>query len=106
MITLVTKLEIGSDLPNEGLVPKQILHIDWYRLFGLVSIDFTHVSGEYFVIYVRHGGEPRRLGNYDTMFDSVAKAEFRLGHDGKVKELGLQLEEEMGDEKIWFTKVE
>lgn len=40
------------------------------------------------------------------MFDSVSKAEFRLGQDGKVKELGLQLDAEMGDEKIWFTKVE
>lgn len=40
------------------------------------------------------------------MFDSVSKAEFRLGQDGKVKELGLQLDAEMGDEKIWFTKIE
>lgn len=56
--------------------------------------------------YVRHAGEPRRPGNYDSMFDSVSKAEFRLGQDGKVKELGLQLDAEMGDEKIWFTKIE
>ena len=40
------------------------------------------------------------------MRDQVSKAEFRLSQDGKVKELGLGLEEEMGDEKIWFTKIE
>ena len=40
------------------------------------------------------------------MRDLVKKAEIRLGKDGKVKELGVQLEEEIGDDKIWFTRIE
>ena len=58
------------------------------------------------MIYVRSSEEARQPGDYEPMRDSVSKAEFRLGQDGKVKELGLRLEEEMGDAKIWFTKVE
>ena len=57
------------------------------------------------MIYIRFSGEARRPGDYEPLRDSVSKAEFRLGQDGKVKELGLRLDEEMGDEKIWFTKV-
>ena len=57
------------------------------------------------MIYIRFSDEARQPGDYEPMRDSVTKAEFRLGQDGKVKELGLRLEEEMGEEKIWFTKV-
>lgn len=80
--------------------------MDWYKLFEPTSIDFTHISGENFVIYIQAYGKTRKPHDYEPMRDSVSKAEFRLGQDGKVKELGLGLEEEMGDEKIWFTKVE
>lgn len=82
----------------------EILHIDWGTVFGPLSIDFTHISGEHFVVYIRFSDEERQPGDYEPMRDSVSKAEFRLGQDGKVKELGLRLDEEMGDEKIWFTK--
>ena len=84
---------------------KEILHTTSYELDGPVSIDFTHASGEYFVMYVRVLEETRTPGDYEPRRDSVSKAEFRLGEDGKVKEMGLQLEAEMGDDKIWFTKV-
>lgn len=77
-----------------------------YTVNGPISIQFTHISGENFVIYVRSSEETRQPGDYEPMRDIVSKAEFRLGVDGKVKELGLLLEEEMGDEKIWFAKVE
>ena len=83
-----------------------MLHISTCLWSWPLSIDFTHVSGEYFVIYVRLLEDVREPGDYDAMRDSVQKAEIRLGEDGKVKELGLQLEEDMGDDKIWFTKVE
>ena len=56
--------------------------------------------------YLRLFEDTRQPGDYDPTRDSVSKAEFRLGQDGKVKELGLRLTEEMGDERIWFTKVE
>ena len=38
------------------------------------------------------------------MTDDLSKAEFRLGEDGEVKEMGVLLEAEMGDAKIWFKK--
>ena len=65
-----------------------------------------HISGEYFVIYVRSYEESRQLDDFEPTRDSVSKAEFRVGEDGKVKELGMQLEVKMGDDKIWFTKIE
>ena len=58
------------------------------------------------MIYIRFSQETRQTGDYEPMRDSVSKAEFRLGQDGKVKELGLGLDEQMGDEKIWFEKIE
>lgn len=104
--TLVTKPSFNSSLSIGGANPKEILHTDSYTLTGPVLIDFTHVSGENFVIYTRLYEEPRQPGDYEPMLDSVSKAEFRIGEDGKVKELGLLLEGEMGNEKIWFMKVE
>ena len=58
------------------------------------------------MIYIRSSQETRQPGDYEPTRDSVSKAEFRLGQDGKVKELGLRLDEEMGDEKVWFEKIE
>ncbi len=58
------------------------------------------------MIYIRVSEETWQRANYEPFRHEVSKAEFRLGQDGKVKELGLGLEKEMGDEKIWFTKVE
>ena len=69
-------------------------------------IDFTHVSGENFVTYTRSYEDARQPGDFEPLLDFVSKAEFRLGEDGRVKELGMLLEEEMGDDKIWFTKIE
>ena len=83
-----------------------MLHISTTEGNWPASIDFTHVSGEYFVIYVLACEGTRQPGDYEPMREFVKKAEFRLGEDGKVEELGLQLDDEMGDDKIWFTKVE
>ena len=91
---------------TEELEPKEILHIDWYTLFGAHSIDFTHISGENFVIYIRNSEDARKASDYEPGRDGISKAEFRLYESGKVKEMGLLLEAEMGGEKIWFTKIE
>ena len=58
------------------------------------------------MVYIRFSDGTRYPDDYQSTCDKVSKAEFRLGQDGRVKELGLGLDEEMGDEKIWFTKVE
>ena len=41
---------------------------------------------------------------YEIATDGISKAEFRLGEDGQVRELGLLVEPEMGDAKIWFKR--
>lgn len=71
-----------------------------------MSVVLSHVSGEYFVAYVRSEEETRPPGDYEPSRDSVLKAEFRLGENGGVKELGLLLEPEMGEDLIWYTKVD
>lgn len=72
---------------------EKILHIDWYTVYGSLSIEFTHISGEHFVMYVRSSEEAGKPGDFEPI---VSKGDFRLGQDGKVRELGLRLDEEMG----------
>lgn len=69
-------------------------------------MSFQHVSGEYFVVYVRFFSTKGQISpdDHETATDGLAKAEFRLGEDGQVRELGVTLESEMGDAKIWFQK--
>ncbi|MCJ1331699.1 hypothetical protein MMC10_008391 [Thelotrema lepadinum] len=77
---------------------KPVLHGELDRLFAIV-VDLEHVSGEYFVAYV------------ETQVPSevallTCKAEFRIGADGKVHELGIQGEVLAGDEPVWFRRVD
>lgn len=104
--TLVTKPNVDPSLRIGRAIPEEILHTGAFNILGSISIDLTHISGENFVAYVRVDEDTRPPGDYEPTRDSISKAEFRLGEDGKVKEMGLQLEVEMGDDKIWFTKVE
>lgn len=71
-----------------------------------ISISFLHISGEHFLIYSRLFSTEGRLApdDFEPATDGVSKAEFRLGEDGQVKELGVLLESEMGESKIWFKK--
>lgn len=59
-----------------------------------------HVNGEHFLGWMvpsdRVNGSARAL----------TTAEFRVGADGRARELGLALEAEMGGEKIWFARVD
>lgn len=48
--------------------------------------------------------EARTTPDYETAINEVSKAEFRLGEDGRVKELGVVPDPEMGEAKIWFKK--
>ena len=71
-----------------------------------ISISFLHISGEHFLIYLRWFSTEGRLApdDFEPATDGISKAEFRLGEDGQVKELGILLESEMGEAKIWFKK--
>ncbi|MCJ1461124.1 hypothetical protein MMC28_011506, partial [Mycoblastus sanguinarius] len=71
-----------------------------------IYISFQHISGEFFMVYVRAFSSRTRQApdDYDPSTDSVSKAQFILGEDGKVEGLGVQLDGEMGEAKIWFKK--
>lgn len=71
-----------------------------------ISISFLHISGEYFLLYLRWFGAEGRLApdDFEPATDGISKAEFRLSEDGQVKELGILVESEMGEGKIWFKK--
>ena len=86
------------DLPYQSL-PDKVLHIEVSDRAWAFVVDFEHVSGEYYLIYVSliHSD-----GSKQTM--QVTKAEFQLNQAGKVARMGIAIEPEMGDDKIWFQK--
>lgn len=68
------------------------------------ELTFEHASGDYFVVIAKH------LGDFGALFPDVYPAEFRIGVDGKVSEVGVGWEEEMlgrkeGEEKIWLRRI-
>ncbi|MCJ1359335.1 MAG: hypothetical protein MMC33_009336 [Icmadophila ericetorum] len=80
--------------------PKEILKLDVRdRLNWEAILEFEHISGEFFLAY---GAIPKKDGSREHAGD--LKAEFKIGQDGTVKEMGLTLEPMMGEELIWFQK--
>ena len=103
-LTLALKSTISSD-PSS--LPQKILHSVFQYEQNTISLSFQHISSEYFLVYVRwFSASARSTGSSDFEIetDSVSKAEFRLGEDGQVKEMGVLLEPEMGGAMIWFQK--
>ena len=103
-LTMGGKTRVPADhVINER--SKDIL-ISELSLEGNYIAEFEHVSGEYFIVYA--GGAETFDRETEVFLPGqwrVSKAEFRLGPDGKLKELGVLLEAEMGEELIWFKKV-
>ena len=62
------------------------------------SIEMQHATSEHFVAHFRSGN--------GVVIKRLAKAEFRIGADGKVSEVGIGIEEGMPEHKIWFKKIE
>lgn len=69
-------------------------------------VDFTHVSGEFFIITGRPDRPDDEMDKDDPIEVHAYKSEFRVGEDGSVTEFGAVEEEEMGKEKIWWRRVE
>jgi len=63
------------------------------------KLTFEHVSSEFFVARSKH------LEDFGALFDDVYQVEFKIGADGRVKEVGVGWEEGMGKEKIWLQRV-
>lgn len=62
-------------------------------------MTFEHVSGGYFLI------RSEVTGDLNELFPQVYPAEFRIDSSGQVKQVGISWEPEMGEEKIWLTRV-
>ncbi|KAL8922714.1 MAG: hypothetical protein Q9208_005027 [Pyrenodesmia sp. 3 TL-2023] len=68
-------------------------------------LSFLHVSGEYFIVKA-YPDMPDEQADIDPLYILHLKAQFRLGEDGRVAGFGALMEPQMGEDKIWFTKVE
>ena len=93
---------------DDGTEGKEYLtsQFPFYALASPIFFWLEHVSADYFLLYTRYfsfeGWDPRELR---TSTDAAIKAEFRIGEDGRVREMGVDIEPEMGGKKIWWTKV-
>lgn len=107
-LTLINKnaTYAPSDLPDPRST--QLLHADvWDRMLPQL-VNLHHVSGEYFLIHTRFealANTSEAYIDYALVWDSMVPAEFRIGADGKVAEMGVGIERLMGKEKIWFRKI-
>ncbi|KAI9810883.1 MAG: hypothetical protein M1827_005742 [Pycnora praestabilis] len=97
-ITLTT-VEPDKKLPLSSPVDI-ILHGECPDLVFPIMLDLEHVSGEYFVAWV---SVPKTDGSRDVQMG--VKAEFKIGADGKVTEVGVAAVAMMGEVKIWFTRL-
>jgi hypothetical protein len=78
---------------------KSILRADRTQTIWVQKLAFEHASGEFF------SARAKADGDFGALFDDVYPEEFRVGADGRVKEVGVGWEESMGEEKIWFRRV-
>lgn len=62
-------------------------------------VTFEHVSGEFFV------ARTSSVVDFGALYDDIFAVEFRIGADGKVKEVGVGWEDGTGKEKIWLQRV-
>ncbi|KAI4205943.1 MAG: hypothetical protein LQ350_000128 [Teloschistes chrysophthalmus] len=71
------------------------------------TFSFQHISGEFFLVTAYPDTNTTSdLDTSDPFRTMLMKAEFRVGEDGVVRELGAGLEPEMGlDGKVWFARV-
>ena len=107
-LTLINKNQTYSPPDLSDHRTEQLLHADvWDRTWPQV-INFHHVSGEYFLAHTRFtalANTSEELTDYVSPGDSMAPAEFRIGADGRVREMGIRIEQSMGEQKVWFRKI-
>lgn len=95
---------LQSPLGHPLAEPAQYLTTKLDRAVPVV-VTFEHVSGEFFIVRVSMDTLSGNQSVDDLVRVETSKAEFRIGEDGQVSELGVRLEPMMGDEKIWFRRV-
>ncbi|KAB8067234.1 beta-lactamase/transpeptidase-like protein [Aspergillus leporis] len=86
------KLELRVDAEGSGLAADRTA----CEVPMVVSLE--HVSGEFWLANLQER-------NQDPRDHERVRAEFRIGVDGRVREVGVDLEPEMDGKKIWFLRV-
>lgn len=76
------------------------MHADRSSSTAAEYLSFEHVSGEYFVVTANI------VGDLNALFPQIYPAEFRIGFDGKVKQVGIGWEQEMGEDKVWLGRLD
>ncbi len=107
-LTLVNKNETFSYSGPSLSHSKQLLHADVLDRTWPQIINLHHVSGDYFLGHARFAilsNTSEASTDYLSDWDNMLPAEFRIGSNGKVTEMGLGNEPEMGKEKLWFRKI-
>ncbi|MCJ1313420.1 hypothetical protein MMC25_007098 [Agyrium rufum] len=96
----VEVLDLEKVRPGAGLNgTSKVLHAK-FGGFLKYDLSFSHVNGEHWLVW-----ESLHKGSNHSQVMAATKAEFEIGSDGRVKQLGAVLEAAMGDDKMWFTKV-
>ncbi|KAE8140448.1 beta-lactamase/transpeptidase-like protein [Aspergillus pseudotamarii] len=87
------KLELNVDVCGFGLIADRL------TCEVPIVIVMEHISGEFWLAMLRER-------NQDPRDHERVRAEFRIGVDSMVSEVGIDLEPEMNGEKIWFQRKE
>lgn len=107
-LTLVNKNETFSYSSSSVSHSKELLHADVLDRILPQIINLHHISGEYFLGHARFAAltnTSEESTDYVSAWDNMLPAEFRIGSNGKVVEMGLSIVPQMGKEKIWFRKI-
>ena len=107
-LTLVPKNTTYSPSNLPDPCSTHLLHADVWDRTWPQFVNLHHVTGEYFLVHTRFAAvanTSEEYVDYALGLDSMVPAEFRIGADGKVVEMGVGIEPSMGEEKIWFRKL-
>ena len=107
-LTLINKNATFSPFNLPTSPSDKILHADLLDRTWPQIINLHHISGEYFLGHARFAAlanTSEEPSDYTLGAANMLPAEFRIGADGMVKEMGVGMEQMMGEEKIWFRKI-
>lgn len=76
------------------------LQINRFDATWKVELELEHVSGDFFIASLDSVAAPGHI------FKERFPAEFVVGADGRPEKFGVRIEPSLGDEKIWFERVE
>lgn len=98
---LTVKFTDAAESSSEDGKSSKMLQIDVPKdRVWVYSIHFEHISGNYFLA---HQNCPKRVS--ESFLNNFLAAEFRIGVDGRVAEMGIAFDDALNGEKIWFKKV-